>query len=134
MGEFILFDQLFDGDFWRGYLGGEPIYLIHAPKHSPGDLLIIFKGAMITGDWYIGDLKDCNDLVHPMDKIRSVDRVMEIVRAMNYNIHMLFSAHGDCLYYDADFFSLMEESKIDHNGARPNLRAVFVPGGRRRRR
>jgi glyoxylase-like metal-dependent hydrolase (beta-lactamase superfamily II) len=108
------FDQLMQKDFWAGELNGEPLYAIHAPKHSPQDILIVFRGAMITGDWCVGDLKDCNDLVDKAEKVRSIDRVMETVKKLNYNIHMLFSVHGDCLFYDVDFYSRMEESKIDH--------------------
>ena len=35
---------------------GEPLYLIHAPKHSPEDLLVIFRGAVCTGDWALGEV------------------------------------------------------------------------------
>lgn len=133
-GERVLFDHFIEGDFWASHIGGEPLYVLHAPKHSYGDLLIIFKGAMITGDWYIGDLKDCNDLVRPQHKVQSINRVMDTVSGLGYNIHMLFSAHGDCLFYDADFRSVMEQSKTDHRGVQPNIRAVYIPGGRKRRR
>ncbi|MFP4498919.1 MAG: MBL fold metallo-hydrolase, partial [Vulcanimicrobiota bacterium] len=93
-----IFDIVFDGDLWQGDIGGEPIYVIHAPKHSPGDLLIIFKGAIITGDWYIGDLNDCNDLVRSSEKIASINKVMGIVHNLDYHIHMIFSAHGNHLF------------------------------------
>jgi len=128
MGGYRFFDDVFSGNLYTGDIGGEPVYLIHAPKHSYSDLLIVFRGAMITGDWYLGDLKDCNDLVDPRDKIASINRTIEIMRNLNYNIHMLFSAHGDSLFYDADFFSIMEQSKVNHNGNQPNMKARFVPG------
>jgi hydroxyacylglutathione hydrolase len=118
-----LFDHIFNGDLWTGNLGGEPVHIIHAPKHSYGDQLIIFKGAMITGDWFLGDLTDCNNLVKNSDKRRSINRVMELVRELNYDIHMLFSGHGDHLFYDADFFSVMEQSKVAHRGNPPPIKA-----------
>jgi glyoxylase-like metal-dependent hydrolase (beta-lactamase superfamily II) len=134
MGGNSIFDVMLEDDFWAGDIGGEPIYVIHAPKHSYSDLLIVFKGAMITGDWFIGDLKDCNALVRSADKVRSINRAMEIIGSLGYNVHMLFSAHGDCLFYDADFFSVMEQSKVNHRGSHPNIKATYVPGGRKRRR
>jgi len=127
MGSKRFFDVVFSGDIWTGNIGGEPVYLIHAPKHSPGDLLIIFRGAVITGDWYLGDLKDCNNLVSAEQKIRSIDRVIQIVRNLNYNVHMCFSGHGDHLFYNADFFSILQESKIDHGDNYPHIEADLVP-------
>lgn len=121
-----VFDTVFSGDFWQGNLGGEPVYVIHAPKHSYTDLLIIFKGAMITGDWYIGDLRDCTGLVKKADKVQSINKVMYIMNALEYGVHMLFSAHGNHLFYDADFFSIMEETKITHRGRSPSLKARII--------
>jgi glyoxylase-like metal-dependent hydrolase (beta-lactamase superfamily II) len=113
-GRFTIFDELFDGQIWTGDLGGEPLHIIHAPKHSWSDQLIIFKGAMITGDWVVGDLRDCNAIVPTDVKLESIERVKDLVKSLNYHIHMLFSAHGDCLYYDVDFFRMMERSKFVH--------------------
>ncbi|MEQ8188879.1 MAG: MBL fold metallo-hydrolase [Candidatus Eremiobacterota bacterium] len=121
-----LFDEVFDGFCWAGELGGEPIFLIHAPKHSPSDLMVIFRGAMITGDWNIGDIRDCNNLVPVRQKLVSINNLEEIVSHLDYNIHMLFSGHGDCLFYSADFYRIMEETKIDHNGAQIQLPARFT--------
>lgn len=128
MGGYRFFDQVFFEDFIQLSLGGEPLYLIHAPKHSYGDVLIIFRGGMITGDWFMGDLTDCNDLVNPQDKIQSINRVMDILRYLNYHVHMLFSGHGDCLFYDADVFSILEQSKSYHNGGQPDMKARFERG------
>jgi len=121
------FDEIFTDTYWKGYIGGEPLYLLHAPKHSPSDLLIIFRGAMITGDWYIGDITDCNSLVSPEVKIQSIEKVKNFVKKLNYNIHMLFSGHGDCLFYDAHFHKIMDETKKDHGGKVVDLPARFVP-------
>lgn len=108
------FDLVFNDVIWRGFIGGEPVYLIYAPKHSYTDILIVFKGAMITGDWYIGDLVDCNNLVRLSDKIASINTVMHLVGSLGYGVHMLFAAHGNNLLYDVDFFSVMEQCKIRH--------------------
>lgn len=121
-----IFQVIFSGDVWKGTIGGEPLYIIHAPKHSYTDLLIVFKGAMITGDWYIGDLRDCTALVSRQDKIASINKVIRIMKSLKYNIHMLFSAHGNHLFYDADFYSILRESRISHRRSAPALRARCV--------
>ena len=120
------FDDVYFNDVYRCELGGEPLYLIHAPKHSYGDQMIVFRGAMITGDWYIGDLTDCNDLVDPGDKVNSINRLMQVISQLNYHVHMLFSGHGDSLMFDADFYSIMEASKVAHNGNQPDLKCRYV--------
>jgi hypothetical protein len=81
---------------------------------------------MVTGDWFLGDLTDCNDLVKDSDKIKSINRVIDIIKSLNYNIHMLFSGHGNHLFYNADFHSIMEQSKINHKGNHPPLKAKLV--------
>lgn len=108
------FDEVFEGPIWHGDLGGEPLILMYAPKHSWSDHLIVFRGAMITGDWYLRDLRDCNNLVPAHEKVRSIQRVQHLVGQMGYHVHMLFSAHGNHLFYDVEFQRVMEESKVMH--------------------
>lgn len=110
-----IFDEVYDGDIKMLDLCGEPLLLIHCPKHSDSDQFVIFRGTAMTGDWFLGDLKDCNALVHPADKIRSVERVQHWLGRLNYDISRAFSGHGDCLYYQVDFHRLLEKSKIDHD-------------------
>lgn len=112
MSEF--FQEVYDGDIKVLTLGGEPMILIHCPKHSQSDQFVIFRGTAMTGDWFLGDLKDCNALVHPYDKIRSVERVQGWLRHLDYGVSRAFSGHGDCLYYSVDFDLLLEKSKVDH--------------------
>ncbi len=59
-------------------------------------------------------------------KLVSINNLEEIVSHLDYNIHMLFSGHGDCLFYGADFYRIMEETKIDHNGSPVQLPARFT--------
>ena len=113
-GSFRLFDEIYEGQLWTGFLGGEPIHLIYAPKHSYTDQLLLFRGAMITGDWYLGDLRDCNALVRPEHKVQAIDQAVDIVRGLRHHVHMLFSGHGDCLYYRVDFDRMMQRSKVYH--------------------
>lgn len=113
-GSFKLFDEIYPGPIWTGTLGGEPLHLIHAPKHSYTDQLLLFRGGMITGDWYLGDLRDCNALVRPEHKVQSIEQAVQIVQNLRHHVHMLFSGHGDCLYYRVDFRTMMERSKVYH--------------------
>lgn len=109
-----VFQEVFDGDLRVLDLGGEPLLLIHAPKHSMSDIFVIFRGTAMTGDWFLGDLKDCNALVAPTQKIRSVETVQRWLDRLDYRVSRAFSGHGDCLYYNIDFQKLLEQSKVDH--------------------
>lgn len=110
-----MFQEVFDGDIQMLTLEGEPLLLIHCPKHSMSDQFVIFRGTAMTGDWFLGDLKDCNALVSPPEKIRSIDRVGRWLQRLNYRVSRAFSGHGDCLYYDLDFSRMLEKSKVDHD-------------------
>ena len=109
-----VFDEVYDGDIRLLTLGGEALILIHCPKHSESDQFVIFRGTAMTGDWFLGDLKDCNALVHPYEKIRSVERVESWLSRLGYGVSRAFSGHGDCLYKNVDFAELLAKSKIDH--------------------
>ncbi len=113
-----LFDETFRSLLWSGQIGGEPVHLIHAPKHSASDQLVLFRGGMCSGDWFLGDLKDCNALVAPSKKKRSIDQVVAAVRQLDYHVHTMYSAHGDCIYREVDFERMMAKSKIDHDQTR----------------
>ena len=113
-GRYRLFDEVFRDGLWTGSIGGEPVHLIWAPKHSYTDHLIIFRGTMITGDWYLGDLRDCNAIVNPNHKVQAIDQAVSIVRNLRYRVSRMFSAHGDCLMHDVDFERVMHQSKQAH--------------------
>ena len=89
-----VFDQVYDGDITMLSLHGEPLLLLHCPKHSETDQFVIFRGTAMTGDWFLGDLKDCNALVLPQEKIRSVERVQGWLGRLGYGVRRAFSGHG----------------------------------------
>lgn len=117
-----VFDHVFDQEVEVLSLRGEPLLLVHAPKHSMSDQMILYRGTAITGDWFLGDLKDCNAIVDPAQKIHSIERVQWWLRHWDYRVERAFSGHGDCLYYAVDFHRLMEQSKVDHDLARSRRR------------
>ena len=108
-----IFDEVFEEEVRVLWLGSEPLILIYAPKHSQSDVLMLYRGSALTGDWFLGDLKDCNSLVYPADKIVSIKRVQAWLRKNDYEVTRAFSAHGDCLMTDIDFQDLLEKSKVD---------------------
>jgi hydroxyacylglutathione hydrolase len=101
-------------------LGGEALHLVHAPKHSMTDTMIIFKGVIIAGDWELNTLKSSHDdkprYRVPNDvKLRSIERMQRFQHEKNYRIHKLFSVHANDRRENIDFNALMEETKIDRN-------------------
>lgn len=102
---------LFKGLIFSFKLGKEPLFLIHAPKHCSSDTMVIFRGTMISGDWWIGE-NDPNWNRVPKNIINSsVDRLIDFSRKKNYMINRIFSSHADNLLHNVDFFSLMERSR-----------------------
>ena len=42
------------------HLGGEPLWLVKAPKHSRTDVVTVFRGVAMTGDIELGMLRSVN--------------------------------------------------------------------------
>ncbi len=101
----------FQGKSFETNLFGEPLYLIHAPKHCPTDMMVIFRGSMITGDWWIGP-GDPNPNNVPFQTIHtSIDFLENFCRQKNYLIHNLFSVHANEFRRDINFEELMESTR-----------------------
>ncbi len=100
------------------YVNGEPIHLIHAPKHSWTDSMIIFKGVAITGDWELNTLKSCHDdkpryRVPTEAKIAAIKRMRRFQSEKNYHIHKVFSVHANDRRENVDFDWLMDDTLVD---------------------
>ncbi|HEV3438299.1 MAG TPA: MBL fold metallo-hydrolase [Gemmata sp.] len=95
------------------YIGGEPVHLIHAPKHSQTDTMVIFRGAACTGDWELGTVRTVNERVPVETRLRSCDRMMGFARE-GYHIHRTFSVHANDRRENVDFPALMAETREDH--------------------
>ncbi len=101
----------FEGQSFATDLTGEPLYLIHAPKHCPTDTMVIFRGSMITGDWWLGP-GDPNPNKVPIPTIHaSISFLEEFCRKKNYVIHNLFSVHANEFRRDVTFEELMESTR-----------------------
>lgn len=80
---------------WDRYLrvGGEPLWLIKAPKHSPCDVVTVFRGVAMTGDIELGMLASVNDEVPEETRRKSMARLRDFQDRTGYRVHTIVSAH-----------------------------------------
>lgn len=99
-------------------LAGEPLHLVHAPKHSPTDTMVLFRGAACTGDWELGTVRTVHDWnpiarVPTAVRVRSCERMMGFPRRANYDVHRVYSVHGTDKRENVDFPGLMAATRED---------------------
>lgn len=76
-------------------IGGEPVWLIGAPKHSATDVVTVFRGVAMTGDIELGMLDSVNNEVPPATKRRSMAWLAGFQQRHGYHVHSIVSAHLD---------------------------------------
>jgi glyoxylase-like metal-dependent hydrolase (beta-lactamase superfamily II) len=74
-------------------LGGEPLWLIKAPKHSPSDMVTVFRGAAMTGDIELGTLDSVNEEVLRATRAASMEYLRAFEDRTGYHVHTIISAH-----------------------------------------
>jgi hydroxyacylglutathione hydrolase len=74
-------------------LGGDPLWLIKAPKHSPTDTVIVFRGVAMTGDIELGTLDSVNREVSAATKAASMEFLKGFEDRTGYHVHSIVSAH-----------------------------------------
>lgn len=74
-------------------LGGEPVWLLKAPKHSPSDAVTIFRGVAMTGDIELGTVDSVNREVPRATKAASMDYLRCFQDRTGYHVHTIVSAH-----------------------------------------
>jgi len=74
-------------------LGGEPLWLLKAPKHSLSDTVTAFRGVAMTGDLELGTPDSVNDEVVPATKAASMQYLRNFEDRTGYHIHTIVSAH-----------------------------------------
>ena len=74
-------------------LGGEPLWLVHAPKHSLTDTVTVFRGFAMAGDIELGTLDSVNTEVGTQMRLQSLSFLAAFERQHNYRIRGLVSAH-----------------------------------------
>ncbi|MEX2755111.1 MAG: MBL fold metallo-hydrolase [Candidatus Sigynarchaeota archaeon] len=108
------FDTVFSEDIYETNIEGEPLYLIHAPKHSASDVMIIFRGTMITGDWWLGWGDPNWNKIPAATSIKSIDRLLEFLKNHRYVVTRLFSAHANDFRYGVNVESVLLETRRYH--------------------
>ncbi len=95
---------------WLGHddseirLGGEPLYRLSAPKHSPDDIVTVFRGVAMTGDIELGTLDSVSDEVPMRRRRRSMQKLRDW--RPEYHVHTTVSAHVDDVRRNIDWHSL----------------------------
>jgi hydroxyacylglutathione hydrolase len=89
-------------------IGGEPAWLIKAPKHSASDVVIVFRGTAMTGDIELGMLDSVNNEVPRKIKTRSMAWLRDFGARTGYHVHSVVSAHLNDVRRGIDWPSLFE--------------------------
>jgi len=74
-------------------LGGEPLWLVKAPKHSPHDTVIVFRGTAMTGDIELATLDSVNNEIPRATKATSMEYLRGFEERTGYHVHTTISAH-----------------------------------------
>ena len=97
-------------------LAGEPLVLIHAPKHSGTDTMVIFRGAICTGDWELNTVRSVHDGrsgITTERKLASIQRLLKFTVDRDYRIHQVYSVHANDRRADVNFADLMADTRVD---------------------
>jgi hypothetical protein len=89
-----------------GSIGGEQLWLIGAPKHSPSDVIVAFRGVAMTGDIELGMVKSVNDEVSEVTKRKSMQWFSGFEERTGYHIHSIVSAHLNDVRTDVNWSDL----------------------------
>ncbi len=89
-------------------LGGEPLWLVKAPKHSPSDTVTVFRGVAMTGDIELGTLESVNGEVSRATKAASMDYLRGFQDRTGNHVHTIVSAHLNDFRQGVNWRSLFE--------------------------
>src|SRR5262245_42809107 len=109
--------QYFDEEL-RLEVAGEVLFLVHAPKHSTTDTIVIFRGSACVGDWELGRLRSAHDgtgswAVPKPTKLQSIERLERFLADKNYNVHRVYSVHANDRRESVDFAELLAQTRAD---------------------
>jgi hypothetical protein len=74
-------------------IGGEPVWLLKAPKHSGSDVVTVFRGVAMTGDIELGALESVTNEVPLRTRKRSMHYLASFPWRHGYHVHSIASAH-----------------------------------------
>ena len=91
--------------------------MIHAPKHSWSDTMIVFGEVIITGDWELNTIRSVHDgkidAVPLAIKMKSIDKMAAFEEKFNWKITTVFSTHANDRRENVNFTELMNDTKHD---------------------
>lgn len=96
------------GNELRLTLGGEPLYLISAPKHSRNDTVAVFRGVAMTGDIELNTLDSVNSEVSRLRREMSMEWLRTFEERNNYRVHSIVSAHLNDVRTNINFSDLFK--------------------------
>jgi hydroxyacylglutathione hydrolase len=91
-------------------LGDEPLWLVKAPKHSPHDTVVVFRGTAMTGDIELGTLDSVNNEIPRETKAASMDFLRSFEEQTGYHVHTVVSAHLNDFRQGVNWQSLFQAS------------------------
>ncbi|MDY3561154.1 hypothetical protein R5W23_002415 [Gemmata sp. JC673] len=94
-------------------VGGEPLHLVHAPKHSWTDTVVLFRGAACTGDWELNTVRTVNESVPVPARLQSCERLIGFVRQTGYRVHRVYSVHANDRREGVNFPALIADTRTD---------------------
>ena len=94
-------------------VGGETLYLVHAPKHSHTDTVVIFRGAACTGDWELNTVRTVNERVPVETRLGSCAKLIAFVNRTRYHVHRVYSVHANDRREGVDFPALIADTRLD---------------------
>jgi hydroxyacylglutathione hydrolase len=74
-------------------VGGEPVWLVKAPKHSLADVVTVFRGVAMTGDIELCQLESVSGEVPIAIRRRSMRWLAGFQDRTGYHVHTTVSAH-----------------------------------------
>lgn len=116
------FNEIFETNSLKLEIGGEPLYLLYAPKHSLGDVHCIFKGVLFSGDWWFYEGDPCQDLAAATKAEESIIRLENFLNEKKYLVHSVFSAHADNLFYNIDLSQALKRTMEYHKDFNKNIK------------
>lgn len=110
----IIFEEVpiycYKDDICSTDIGSEPFFMIHAPKHSRSDTMMIFRGCMISSDWHLGEGDPNKNRISEQTIQRTINLLLEFAQKMQYMIHSVFSVHANEFRRNINFETLMIQS------------------------
>jgi hydroxyacylglutathione hydrolase len=89
-------------------IGGEPVWLIKAPKHSPDDVVTVFRGTTMTGDIELQTLSSVNREVPMALRKKSMRWLRDFQARTGYRVNSIVSAHLNDWRTNIDWPTLFE--------------------------